>query len=448
VGELYTFPNLTSTLRNPSVVTVGREIELTTSFSAALPSGMTADVSIVPFFQYAAVTPTARVSGASVIYSFVVLYDVVHTGTITLRYGSVQEVYTLAFGTLTEEHIWYTFPSSFTFSGASNKYEAGVHLKPGLSGSLTLTFTGGDRLHSSVVATQIEYVKVAQGGTETTIDAALLTCSDSLETLAITSITPTSTTSDLTLKVKLRSPIGALSSELTAIVPIGAYNSPFWPAGVIFTTPTSTGCNLTWDYTSTPIPLGVADYWLKYIDLSMYMWNDNTPVTPSSILTKFGLYGPKFTPAYYATTEMPVFAQTVMTPARQNMGYYFAPHLDFKWGYSVPTYANRIALCLDTLDFRGRAPHFEYHAENKTTWRLWGYPNKNYDAAESTLLGTFTTANFTRFPAGTFKWNQLSWPSGARFTHYLWQPSTYNPTPPVDRYYDHTFNSCPPILGM
>ena len=65
---------------------------------------------------------------------------------------------------------------------------------------------------------------------------------------------------------------------------------------------------------------------------------------------------------------------------------------------------------------------------------------------ERTLLGTFTTANFTRSPIGTFKWNQLSWPSGARFTHYLWQPSTY--TVPSEHHFWIGHNSCPPILGI
>lgn len=180
----------------------------------------------------------------------------------------------------------------------------------------------------------------------------------------------------------------------------------------------------------------------------MYIWSDDTPITPSNVLAKMSTQYPKFTPAYYAYIASGFWndARRVMMPAISNEVYYFQPHLDFKWGYSVPTYANRIALCLDSVPGSTlETPHFDYHAEVKTTWKLWGYPNKNYNEGEKTLLGTFTTANFTR-SVGTFKWNQLSWPSGARFTHYFWQPSTYVAV--IERYRDISGNSCPPILGI
>jgi hypothetical protein len=118
---------------------------------------------------------------------------------------------------MTAAHI-YTFPSAFTYNGTANGYGTGIHLKEGTSGSLTLTFTGGDLLHSSVISTQLEYVKFAQSGVDTTISSSSLACSDPLETVTVSSITPGST-ADLTLKVKLRGPDGALSSEITALVP-------------------------------------------------------------------------------------------------------------------------------------------------------------------------------------------------------------------------------------
>jgi hypothetical protein len=216
-SEVYAFPTMSSTTRGVSVVSLGQSLALTSSFSASLPSGTTAAVSIVPA-GYAAVAPAAGVSGSSVTYSVSVAYDVVHTGgTVTLSYGAAQRVYSWAAGTLTAAHI-YTFPSAFTYSGTANGYGAGIHLKEGTAGSLTLTFTGGDLLHSSVVSTQVEYAKFAQSGVDTTIASASLTCSDPLETVTISSIAPAST-EDLTLKVKLRGPDGALSSEITALVP-------------------------------------------------------------------------------------------------------------------------------------------------------------------------------------------------------------------------------------
>ena len=442
-ADVYAFPTMSATTRGVSVVTLGQSLALTSSFSASLPSGTTAAVSIVPV-GYPAVTPAASVSGSSVTYSVSVAYDVVHTGTVTLSYGSAQRAYSWAAGTLTEAHI-YTFPSAFTYSGAANGYGAGYHLKMATTNTLTLTFTGGDLLHSSVVATQLEYVKFAQSGTDTTIATALLACSDPLETVTISSITPTSTAS-LTLKVKLRGPDGALSSEITAIIPSTQMNpySVFWPAGVTFTS-LSAFSNLLWTSNSAPMPLGIVDYWANYVDLSMYQWSDGSPVTSSTLVAKFGILGPWFNPAYYATT-MPFLVNHVMMPESYRARYYFETKRDFKWGYSVPTFASRIALCLDN-DLQGNGdqtpsnptPIFDFHAANGTTWSLWGYPNKNYNVADRTLIGTFTTAHCTR-SRGSYKWNPLSWPSGATFTHYLWQPSTYSGP--------DSWRSCPPILGM
>jgi hypothetical protein len=443
-ADVYVFPTMSATTRGVSVVTLGQSLALTSSFSASLPSGTTAAVSIVPA-GYPAVAPAASVSGSSVTYSVSVAYDVVHTGTVTLSYGAAQRSFSWAAGTLTAAHI-YTFPSAFTYSGAANGYGAGNHLKVATTNTLTLTFTGGDLLHSSVVATQLEYVKFAQSGTDTTIATASLACSDPLETVTISSITPASTAS-LTLKVKLRGPDGALSSEITAIVPSAQMVNPysvFWPAGVTFTS-LSAFSNLLWTSNSAPMPLGIVDYWANYVDLSMYQWSDGSPVTSSTLVAKFGLQGPWFNPAYYATT-MPFLVHHVMMPESYRARYYFETKRDFKWGYSVPTYASRIALCLDN-DLQGNSdqtpsdptPIFDYHAANGTTWSLWGYPNKNYNVADRTLIGTFTTAHCTR-SRGSYKWNPLSWPSGATFTHYLWQPSTYSGP--------DSWRSCPPILGM
>ena len=224
-AEVYTFPTMSSTTRGVSVVTLGQTLALTSSFSASLPASTTATVSIVPS-GYSAMAPSASVSGTSVTYSVSVAYDVVHTGTVTLTYGAAQRQYSWAAGTLTAAHI-YTFPSAFTYDGAANGLGTGIHLKETTAGSLTLTFTGGDLLHSSVVSTQVEYVKLTQSGVDTTISSASLACSDPLETVAVSSITPAST-ADLTLKVKLRGPDGALSSEITALVPSAqiAVNGP------------------------------------------------------------------------------------------------------------------------------------------------------------------------------------------------------------------------------
>jgi hypothetical protein len=250
----------------------------------------------------------------------------------------------------------------------------------------------------------------------------------------------------------------ALTTTPTPTVATSALYRVFWPAGREGNS-LSNFCNAMWDetiepfgFTTHPVVLTtypslqqIATYWIKYVDLTMYVWNDGTPIDVASFPTKFGAVGPCFSPSYYNVT-FPYHAYQIMTPPAWRARYYFETCLDFKWGYSVPTYANRIAMCLDN-DLQGNGdqtpnnptPVFDYHNQNGTTWKLWGYPNKNYNTAERVLIGTFSTANCTR-SRGKYKWTALSWPSGQFFTHYLWQPSTYaGPS---------TWRSCPPILGM
>ena len=79
---------------------------------------------------------------------------------------------------------------------------------------MILTFTGGDNLHSNVVETQISYVKYVQNDVETVILPSNLSCSSTLNTITINSITPSSL-SELIVKVQLKSPKGAISPEMT-----------------------------------------------------------------------------------------------------------------------------------------------------------------------------------------------------------------------------------------
>ena len=215
-SEVYTFPTMNTTTRSVNVATLGQTITLTSAFSATFPASVTAAVNIIPT-GYTALSPPATISGTSVTYAVKIDYDVVHTGSVTLTYGPIQRSYVWSTGTLTNAHI-YTFPNSFTYNGTSNGFGTNIHLKESTSGSLTLTFTGGDMIHSNVISTQVAYVKFVQNSNETTIISSLLTCSDPLETITITSLTPSST-SDLTLKVKLLGPDNVSGSEMSVVIP-------------------------------------------------------------------------------------------------------------------------------------------------------------------------------------------------------------------------------------
>jgi hypothetical protein len=215
-SEVYTFPTMNTTTRSVNVATLEQTITLTSTFSATFPASVTADVNIIPT-GYTVLTPPATISGTNVTYSLKIDHDVVHTGSVTLTYGPIQRSYLWSTGTLTNAHI-YTFPSSFTYNGTSNGFGTNIHLKESTSGSLTLTFTGGDMIHSNFISTQVAYVKFVQNSNETTIISSLLTCSDTLETITITSLTPSST-SDLTLKVKLLGPDNVSGPEMSVVIP-------------------------------------------------------------------------------------------------------------------------------------------------------------------------------------------------------------------------------------
>jgi hypothetical protein len=81
-------------------------------------------------------------------------------------------------------------------------------LKAGATGSLKLTFSGGDMLYSDSASTQISYVKYVQSGVTGVIPPNLLSTSDLLETITISGIQPTNT-NDLTIAVKLIGPDGS-----------------------------------------------------------------------------------------------------------------------------------------------------------------------------------------------------------------------------------------------
>lgn len=87
---------------------------------------------------------------------------------------------------------------------------------------MTLTFVGGDLLHSSVVSSQIESV-VWNQGSDNIIDASNLASSDPLKTITINSLTPAA--GNLVLKIKLRAPDGAVSAEIQTTITVASGRS-------------------------------------------------------------------------------------------------------------------------------------------------------------------------------------------------------------------------------
>ena len=85
-------------------------------------------------------------------------------------------------------------------------------------------------LHSSVVATQVSYVKYAQivnqVASETTVSASGNSCSASASTVTLGSVAP-SALADVVLKVALRAPDGAVGPELMSTILASAI-APQW----------------------------------------------------------------------------------------------------------------------------------------------------------------------------------------------------------------------------
>jgi hypothetical protein len=218
--EVYTFPTMSATTRGTSVVSLNQSLTLTSAFSAALPSGTTATVSVVPTGQ-TALAPAATVAGSNVTYSVVVAHDVVHTGTVTLAYGAVQRAYAWASGTLTSAQI-YTFPtvsavlalngattgSDYNVLGFAAGRAYGSATSTGSTVTLALGSVDADTPNTTAVAAT-GAVELYVGNTLVVGGVAAYTYTAGTQTIAVTSMTLGSTTGSLEFRVRITAPSGA-----------------------------------------------------------------------------------------------------------------------------------------------------------------------------------------------------------------------------------------------
>ena len=205
-AEVYTFPDVLSTVKGTPIVTLGNSVALTTTFNATLPSAMTATMSITPSGQSAS-TVSATKSGAAVTSNFLVQYDVIHSATVTLVYGAFSKLYSWSSSALTTAEI-YTFPSSFSVVGT---------IQQSVGRAINLVFSGGDGFHSSVVANQISYVKYVQvGGAEETV--GINPAGITLNTSDVRIVIGPALVANTTFKVRLIAPDGTVGTEVTSTV--------------------------------------------------------------------------------------------------------------------------------------------------------------------------------------------------------------------------------------
>ena len=203
---MYSFPTMTDVTKNYSVITRGQTLRCTSNFDATLPSSLTYTATVTPNNYSPLVAHNVSTGGTQYEYSFVVSHDVSYTGVVKLRTGDISNEYTWATAnapfTMGGNDI-YTFPSSMTYSGS---------IKMNRPGPITFTFSGGDKLHSSTISSQVNYVKWNQFSQDNDVSASSLVCSDPFETVTITDFMPKSHLDDILFKVQLKGPDGVLGS--------------------------------------------------------------------------------------------------------------------------------------------------------------------------------------------------------------------------------------------
>jgi hypothetical protein len=333
LAEVYEFPSIAYTVRSVPFVTLGQSLTLTSSFTAFLPYEVTGSIVVTPQ-GHAAVTYTAEVgSTTAAITISSVAYDVSHTGEIMLQFGTTTKLYSWATTTLTSAEI-YTFPSSFGYP-KSSEFGTQIALKQNTPRNLVLSFIGGDILFSSVVSAQVEYVKYVQSGISTTVDGGSILCSDMSGTVTVLDFAPVETT-NLTIKVQMRGPDGALSAEMSQTV-LASEIAPEW-------LPTSeSGMTANIDGASYMLIkdsavqlaftfIGAVDFPTTGLASDLFMFSVRSPVAVSASIATATVFARTITLSYTATA---VTQHQFVFTSFYNTTYTFSVNSDAV--YSLPS---------------------------------------------------------------------------------------------------------------
>ena len=193
------------------VITLGSSLSLTTGFDSALESNVTASIRITDA-SGGVFTPSVTKTGSdmSLSYAFTVSNDALHSAELTLSFDTVGKTFPWSsVGTLTAGNI-YTFPSDISYDGTSNGYAVGKHLKQETAGGLTLTFTGGDKLHADSAGLQVHSVQYKTGTGGALSSASVATVDSNAETMVLSGVTATAV-DDVYFYVRLKGPDGVVS---------------------------------------------------------------------------------------------------------------------------------------------------------------------------------------------------------------------------------------------
>ena len=243
--DIYEFPTLNSTVglsrSITSIITSPTTVKITSKFSANIIS-TSIDIKVTPQ-GYSDITPTSiQTSNDIITYDIPIKYDVSHSGIIRLIYGGIYKDFNWSSG-LDGSNI-YSFPTSYTFSGdPANTDENGQPLAPGkylkdnIQGNVILKMIGGDRLHSTNISDQIDYIKykrTTDGGPITVTPGDI---SISGHDITVKKIKPLSV-SDIEFYVKLKGPDTLPGQEITGTLLSGNIQSYIPPTSFTYTVTT------------------------------------------------------------------------------------------------------------------------------------------------------------------------------------------------------------------
>lgn len=197
-SDVYVFPTLQNTTKaspyDTTQITVGESLTMTSSFSSSLDN-LTGTADISDNTTNIAVT-SSSISGSQFTYTFTIATDASHQAVLTMELANgISNTYSwTAAGLLSPSDHIYSFPTLISYDGTTlNSFDSGKHLKVDTSSNLILTYSGGDKLHSSTYNEQVSSItyKTGTGGTVTTVPESDVTIDAAAETITLANIVVT-----------------------------------------------------------------------------------------------------------------------------------------------------------------------------------------------------------------------------------------------------------------
>lgn len=224
-NQVFSFPSLVTTTKlaphDTTQISVGNTLTMVSVFDNTINNSITTGIVVSVTMGSSPSIISQSIDNDTYTYSFIVGSDSDHSGTITFTFGDVIQTYSWSSQYLlsASSHI-YSFPNAVTYDGTGNGYDAGMHLRAAFAGTLILSLTGGDMLHSNMLNLQISNITYKTGSSGTLVNVPTSDISINLASgqITISNITPTEV-NDVYIVITLLGVDGfTMSSPITAIV--------------------------------------------------------------------------------------------------------------------------------------------------------------------------------------------------------------------------------------